>query len=131
MLCKMLYYVTDRWADDGIGYFGWVIATDTKIITKGYGQAHGNKHQMKSLRAETYGGIAVFTFLEHYRTYYEILDPPFKQKHYCDNSTLICRLKYDQTEAHYPSLYTQADYDAHMALAKILRDLPGNLEIVH
>eukprot|EP00957_Ditylum_brightwellii_P146693 11166429-Ditylum_brightwellii.AAC.1 len=55
---KMLYYVTDGGADNGIGYFGWVIATDTRIIAKGYGQAQGNDHQMESLRAETYGGIA-------------------------------------------------------------------------
>eukprot|EP00957_Ditylum_brightwellii_P123396 9408543-Ditylum_brightwellii.AAC.1 len=82
MLGKTLYYVTDGGADDGKGYFGWVIATDTRIITKGYGQPQGNEHQMESLRAETYWGITVFTFLKHYRAYYEILDPPFKQKYY-------------------------------------------------
>eukprot|EP00957_Ditylum_brightwellii_P033685 2553056-Ditylum_brightwellii.AAC.1 len=43
----MLYYVTDGGADNKIGYFGWVIATDTRIITKGYGQAQGNEHQMR------------------------------------------------------------------------------------
>eukprot|EP00957_Ditylum_brightwellii_P044664 3386221-Ditylum_brightwellii.AAC.1 len=102
MLHKILYYVTDGGADDGIGYFGWVIAIDTKIITKGYGQAHGSKHQMESLRAETYGGIAVFNFLKHYRLYYEISEPPILQKYYCDDSTLISRLKYNQTGAHYP-----------------------------
>eukprot|EP00957_Ditylum_brightwellii_P138934 10590203-Ditylum_brightwellii.AAC.1 len=85
----MLYYVTDSGADDGIGYFGWIIATDTRIITKEYDQAQGNEHQMESLRAETYGGIAVFTFLKHYRMYYNILHPPNTQKYYCDNSMLI------------------------------------------
>eukprot|EP00957_Ditylum_brightwellii_P045169 3424734-Ditylum_brightwellii.AAC.1 len=34
VLGKMLYYVTDGGADNSIGYFGWVIATDTRIITK-------------------------------------------------------------------------------------------------
>eukprot|EP00957_Ditylum_brightwellii_P207890 15354983-Ditylum_brightwellii.AAC.1 len=131
MLCKMFYYVTDGGADNRIGYFGWVIATDTKIITKGYGHTHGSEHQMESLRAETYSGIEVFTFLKHYRTYYEILDPPFTQNYYCDNSTLIRRLKYNQTKANYPSFYTQADYDAHMTSAKIIKDTPGNLKIVH
>eukprot|EP00957_Ditylum_brightwellii_P000386 30129-Ditylum_brightwellii.AAC.1 len=103
MLGKTIYYVTDGGSNDGIGYFGWVITTDTRIITKGYGQAQRNEHQMESLKAETYGGIAVFTFLKHYRIYYEISDPPSKQKYYCDNSTLIRRLKYDQSETHYPS----------------------------
>eukprot|EP00957_Ditylum_brightwellii_P101337 7722665-Ditylum_brightwellii.AAC.1 len=82
----MLYYVTDGGADNGIGYFGWVIATDTRIIMKGYGQARGNEHQMESFRAETYRGIAVFTFLKHTRIYYDILNPPNTQKYYCDNS---------------------------------------------
>eukprot|EP00957_Ditylum_brightwellii_P107040 8167242-Ditylum_brightwellii.AAC.1 len=58
LLGKALYYVTDGGADNGIGYSGWVIATDTRIITKGYGQTQGNEHQMESLRAETYRGIA-------------------------------------------------------------------------
>eukprot|EP00957_Ditylum_brightwellii_P032536 2465366-Ditylum_brightwellii.AAC.1 len=102
MLCKIFYYVTDGGADDGIGYFGWVIATDTKIITKGYRQTHGSKHQMKLLQAETYRGIAVFNFLRHYRIFYEILEPPILQKYYYDNFTLISRLKYDQTGAQYP-----------------------------
>eukprot|EP00957_Ditylum_brightwellii_P102051 7778444-Ditylum_brightwellii.AAC.1 len=89
LLGKMLYYVTDGGADGGVGYFGWVITTGTRIITKGYGQAQGKEHQMESLRVETYRGIAVFTFLKNYRIYYDILDPPNKQKYYCDNSTLI------------------------------------------
>eukprot|EP00957_Ditylum_brightwellii_P001590 124423-Ditylum_brightwellii.AAC.1 len=41
LLRKIFYYVTDGGADDGIGYFGWLIATETKIITKGYSQALG------------------------------------------------------------------------------------------
>eukprot|EP00957_Ditylum_brightwellii_P135336 10319643-Ditylum_brightwellii.AAC.1 len=32
------YYVTDGGTDDGIGYFGWLIATETTLVTKGYGQ---------------------------------------------------------------------------------------------
>eukprot|EP00957_Ditylum_brightwellii_P004001 304459-Ditylum_brightwellii.AAC.1 len=58
LLCKIFYYVTDGDADNGIGYFGWLIATETKIITKGYCQALGIEHQMESFRAQTYGGIA-------------------------------------------------------------------------
>jgi hypothetical protein len=118
LLGTALYYVTDGGADDGIGYFGWVIASDTRIITKGYGQAQGNEHHMESLRAETYGGIALFTFLKHYRIYNEISQPPNLQRYYCDNSTLIKRLKEDQKGKPYPSQYIQADYDAHMTLQK-------------
>eukprot|EP00957_Ditylum_brightwellii_P198270 15108418-Ditylum_brightwellii.AAC.1 len=127
----MLYYVTDGGADDRIGYFGWLIATVTRIISKGYRHVQGNEHQMESLRAETYGGITVFTFLKHYRIYYNISDPPNKQKYYCDNSKLICRLKYDQTEPHYLSQNNQADYNAHMTLQNIMQELPGEMEIIH
>ena len=102
-----------------------------KIIAKGYRQAHGSKHQMESLQAETYRGIAVFNFIKHYRIYYEILEPPNLQKYYCDNSTLINRLKYNQTGEQYSSLYTQADYGTHMTLAKIIQETPGPLEIAH
>ena len=86
---------------------------------------------MESLRAETYGGIAVFTFPKNYRIYYDISHPPNTQKYYCDNSTLIQRLKYDQTEPPYPSQNTQADYDAHLTLRKLLQELPGEMEIIH
>eukprot|EP00957_Ditylum_brightwellii_P204444 15339289-Ditylum_brightwellii.AAC.1 len=131
MLCKIFYYVTDRGADNGIGCSGWLIATDTKIITKGYRQAHGSEHQMESLQVETYEGIAVFNFIKHYRIFYEISEPPILQKYYCDNFTLISRLKYNQTGSQYPSLYTQAKYDVHMTLVKLVQDTSGTLEIAH
>jgi hypothetical protein len=40
-------------------------------------------------------------------------------------------LKYDQTEPPYPSQNTQADYDAHLTLRKLLKELPGEMEIIH
>ena len=125
------YYVTDGGADDGIGYFGWTIATETTLITKGYGQVLGTDHQMESLRAETYGAIALFSFLKHYRIYFNITDIPTVQRYYCDNITLIKRLKSDTTIKPYPSQFIQADYDAHMALQFAIKEIPGDLIITH
>eukprot|EP00957_Ditylum_brightwellii_P195735 14912826-Ditylum_brightwellii.AAC.1 len=63
LLHKIFYYVTDGGYNDGIGHLGWLITTETKILTKGYGQALGSEHQMESLCAETYDGIAVIDFI--------------------------------------------------------------------
>jgi hypothetical protein len=123
--------VTDGGANDGIGYFGWTIATETTLVTKGYGQVLSTDHQMESLRAETYGAIALFTFLKQYRIYFNITDIPKIQQYYCDNITLIKQLQSDNTMKPYPSQYIQADYDAHMALQSAIKEIPGSLTVTH
>eukprot|EP00957_Ditylum_brightwellii_P081447 6195801-Ditylum_brightwellii.AAC.1 len=63
-MAQELYYVSDGGADDGIGYFGWLIATDTKLLIKGNSQAISKEYLMESLQTETYGGIGLF--LRHF-----------------------------------------------------------------
>eukprot|EP00957_Ditylum_brightwellii_P061790 4689085-Ditylum_brightwellii.AAC.1 len=78
------------------------------MVTKGYGQVLDTDHQMESLRAETYGAIALFAFLKKYRIYYNITDIPKTQRYYCDNITLIKRLQSDNTMKPYPAnIYRQ------------------------
>eukprot|EP00957_Ditylum_brightwellii_P187191 14256934-Ditylum_brightwellii.AAC.1 len=64
-----LYYVSDRGANDSIGYFGWLIATDTTILIEGNSQAPGKESLMESLQTETIEGIALFLFLKLFCIY--------------------------------------------------------------
>eukprot|EP00957_Ditylum_brightwellii_P086879 6612437-Ditylum_brightwellii.AAC.1 len=65
-LAQELYYVTIGRANDGIGYFGWLITTDTNILIEGKGQALRKDSLVESLRAKIYCGLALFTFLKHF-----------------------------------------------------------------
>eukprot|EP00957_Ditylum_brightwellii_P161583 12302491-Ditylum_brightwellii.AAC.1 len=65
-MAQELYCISDRGADNGIGYFGWLIATDTTVLIEIYSQAHRKESFMESLQAETYGGIALFLCLKHF-----------------------------------------------------------------
>eukprot|EP00957_Ditylum_brightwellii_P146322 11141530-Ditylum_brightwellii.AAC.1 len=60
-MAQELYYVPGGDVNDGISYFGWLIATDIKILIEGNGQALVKESLMKSLQAETYGGLPSFT----------------------------------------------------------------------
>eukprot|EP00957_Ditylum_brightwellii_P208467 15357609-Ditylum_brightwellii.AAC.1 len=67
---------------------------------------------MEALQAETYGRIALFYFLHHFRIYKNSSNHPNSQHYFCDNSSLIAQLKYDQQSPQYHSPYTLANYDA-------------------
>eukprot|EP00957_Ditylum_brightwellii_P208679 15358485-Ditylum_brightwellii.AAC.1 len=86
----------DGGTNDGIGHYGWVIAIETRILVKGNNQALGNKTLMESLQAETYGGLAFFTFIKYFCIYKNTSNPTDSQHYFCDNLTLITHLKYDQ-----------------------------------
>eukprot|EP00957_Ditylum_brightwellii_P177912 13551396-Ditylum_brightwellii.AAC.1 len=130
-MAQELYYVSDGGADDGIGYFGWLIATDTKILIEGNVQALGKESLMESLQAETYGGISLFLFLQHVCVFKNTTTPPNHQLYYCDNSTLIKYLQQDQSNNPFPNQYSLADYTTHMTLQSIIKLTPGNLSIWH
>ena len=55
--------VSDGGAINGLGYYGWVIASDMKILWEESGQVTGNPEQIDSLRAETHGTLAAVLFL--------------------------------------------------------------------
>eukprot|EP00957_Ditylum_brightwellii_P076821 5839251-Ditylum_brightwellii.AAC.1 len=97
-----LYYVSDGGADDSIGYFVWIIVTDTKILIEGNSQALGKDSLMVSLQAETYGGITLFFFLQYFHIFKNMSTPLNRQFYYCDNSTLMKCLQHDQTNNPFP-----------------------------
>lgn len=53
---RTLYIVSDGGCKDDRGSFGWVIASETEVLWKGWGTARG--HPMSSYRAEAYGRLA-------------------------------------------------------------------------
>ena len=83
-----LWIATDGGAKGPLGYFGWVIATDTNILWKGKGQAYSNPDLIESLRAESIGLLAAIRFLYRYIQYNNITPNIDAISHYCDNSTL-------------------------------------------
>ena len=58
-----LWIATDRGVKGPLGYFGWVIATDTQVLWEGKGQAQSNPDLIESLRAESIALLAVGRFL--------------------------------------------------------------------
>eukprot|EP00957_Ditylum_brightwellii_P166128 12648046-Ditylum_brightwellii.AAC.1 len=54
-----LWLVTGGGLKGSLRYFGWVIASNTHVLWKGYGQEQGNPDLMESLRAESYGALSL------------------------------------------------------------------------
>eukprot|EP00957_Ditylum_brightwellii_P096950 7383182-Ditylum_brightwellii.AAC.1 len=79
---------------------------------------------MESLRAETYGGIALFLSLQHFHIFKNTTTSPNHQFYYCDNSTLIKYLQHDQTNNPFLNQYYLANYDAHITLHSIIKLTP-------
>eukprot|EP00957_Ditylum_brightwellii_P089891 6845803-Ditylum_brightwellii.AAC.1 len=102
-MAQELYYVSDGGANDSIGYFEWLIATDTKILIEGNGQVLVKESLTESLQAETYGEIALFLFLQHFHIFKNTTTPPNHQLYYCNNSTVIKHLQHDQNNNPFPT----------------------------
>ena len=96
---KTMYLVTDGGAVEGHGYFGWVIATNSKILWRGKGRVPGNRHLMESLRTESVGMLSLTIFLLHYCTFHNIDLENENLFHYCDNSTVVKRMNWFQERA--------------------------------
>jgi hypothetical protein len=93
---KTMYLVTDGGAVEGHGYFGWVIATNSKILWRGKGRVPGNRHLMESLRTESVGMLSLTIFLLHYCKFHNIDLENENLFHYCDNSTVVKRMNWFQ-----------------------------------
>eukprot|EP00957_Ditylum_brightwellii_P001204 94632-Ditylum_brightwellii.AAC.1 len=106
-----LWYVCDGGADGGLGFFGWIIATNTTILVEGYGQALENLSLAEFLQSESYGGIALMSFIKSYRIYYNDTDIPETQNYCCDNITVINCIKEIKAAMISPTTHNLADYD--------------------
>eukprot|EP00957_Ditylum_brightwellii_P128073 9767909-Ditylum_brightwellii.AAC.1 len=78
LLALKLYYMSDSGVDNGIGYFGWLIATETTILIECNGHTIGKESLMESSRAETYGAIVIFLFLHYMQIYKNTYSHPNK-----------------------------------------------------
>ena len=119
-----IWIVLDSGAKEEYGYFGYVIATSTKIIWKGNGQACGNPQQMESQRAECIGCLAGLTFLVRYIEYHEITPKTELLLYFCDNKTVVNRVQWNQGKTiNNPNEYLAPNYDVQMAINDKLEKL--------
>ena len=90
------------------GSFGWVIATESKIVWTGGGIVRG--HPIHSFRAEAYGRLAGLSMLRRLREHYKWQDKTAVTiKTYTDNQSVLKReAAYEAKEYHTPSFYLQA-----------------------
>jgi len=72
--------------------FAWVIANKTTPIWRGMGLAPGPVDDMHSGRAEAFGLLAAFIFLEYYLSCFDHQVPPTKIRCFCDNLGVITTL---------------------------------------
>eukprot|EP00957_Ditylum_brightwellii_P025466 1925305-Ditylum_brightwellii.AAC.1 len=131
LLASKFYYISDSGVNNGIGYFGWLIATEANILIEGHRQALGKESLMESLRGETYGEIAIFLFLYYFRIYTNTSTPPNRQYYYTDNSTLIKRLQQDTKSKPYPNQYTLTNYNVHTTILNLIKQSAGKLSFQH
>eukprot|EP00957_Ditylum_brightwellii_P106798 8147646-Ditylum_brightwellii.AAC.1 len=125
-----IWYVTDSGADDGLGYFGWAITTNTTILVEGYGQAQGNLSQAKSLQSESYGRILLMSFIKSYKVYYNVTDIPETQNYYCDNITFVKHIIKNKATMISPTNHTLAKYDDQMTMNALLKNFHERFIII-
>eukprot|EP00957_Ditylum_brightwellii_P089068 6782568-Ditylum_brightwellii.AAC.1 len=131
-LDSTLWVASDGGVTDGLGYFGWSIATDSFILWEGFGHSQGNPLYMESLRAESSGVLSVLRFLLQYTKYYNISFTGQTPLHYCDNSTLCGRMKaVHQGYTTTPTQNIQSDWDVQLATEETLQELNITLETHH
>jgi hypothetical protein len=87
-----LFVVSDGGASDERGSFGALLATDDEIFVKLSGSTEGAAPG--SFRAESYGCLAIFRLVYHFRQYHLIDSITCLHHFYCDNQGLITRLGY-------------------------------------
>ena len=90
-LNKIIWIVTDGGVSDSIGYYGWVIATDTTILYESQGSVQGNDEEMDSTRAESGALLEALIFLTTLYQKRTLIRAP-NIKHFCDNMVVTERM---------------------------------------
>jgi hypothetical protein len=123
-----LYLVSDGGAVDGHGYFGWVIATGTTVLWKGRGGTPGNPNLMESLRTESFGLLSLTRFVHQYCSYYNVNTNKAAVYHYCDNSTVVSRMRwYAERDIESPNISLSPDNDVQVQIEATLKEM--NIQI--
>ena len=109
-LASTLWIVTDGGVKDSMGYYGWVIATDTSVLYESNGCVPGNGEEMDSCRAESVGLLEAVKFAVYLHGANSTMSAPQLQ-HFCDNITVTNRM---QTFLQYKNWYPNQTLRPHM-----------------
>eukprot|EP00957_Ditylum_brightwellii_P082282 6256238-Ditylum_brightwellii.AAC.1 len=91
---EQLYFVTDGGETNGVGYYGWVIATMCGILVEGKGHATGLPPLMESLCTESMSILSLLCFLLHYSRFHGLTITPDAWFQFCNNSTAVKRMNW-------------------------------------
>ena len=124
---QKIYLVSDGGEENGLGYFGWVIASETEILVKHKGHAAGNPSLVESLRTKSVGVLSIISYILRLYEFYEIRLPKHKMVQYCDNITAANRRRSSQRwNVLYPNTTLKADYDVQSQIDKTIRQIKRN-----
>ena len=114
-----MYLVSDGAADDGVGAFGWVLASPTIVYWEGAGPVFGEA--VHSFRAESYGALAGLQFLLRFLQYHQLVAYTNFLLYFCGNEGLIKRLNFSRGTAQlYPGYYLKPEFDLEKAILDML-----------
>lgn len=120
----MVYLVSDGGEDNGLGYYGWVIATKDDIIVEHKGHAYGNKRLIKFLRTESIGVLSIAYFIHQFCKFYEIRIGNKVCIYYCDNKTVVERINfYNKGTILNTSQTLSPDYDLQAQIETTLKEI--------
>jgi hypothetical protein len=129
-LDEPLFVVSDGRASDERGSFGALLATDNEIFVRISGSTEGAAPG--SFRAESYGCLAIFRLVYHFRQYH-LIDPITCLHHfYCDNQGLITRLKHAAGPLQpFPRHFLWSDIDLKLQILDTVRLLTITMSYHH
>eukprot|EP00957_Ditylum_brightwellii_P095333 7261590-Ditylum_brightwellii.AAC.1 len=119
-----IWVVLDIGVKEGSRYFGFVVATGSKILWKGNRKSLGNQNQMESLCTESSRGLTALHFLVRYIEYYDIKPRTDLILYFCNNNTLVGRIQWQQQNiVNNPNELLGPNFDIQMAIDKSLQEL--------
>jgi hypothetical protein len=125
-----LFVVSDGGADGECGSYGALLATDDAMLVQISGVTEGALPG--SFRAESYGCLAIFRFIYHFRRYYQLDRILCRNAFYCDNEGLITRLNCAAGPlAPFPRHYLRSDIDLEMQIMDTIRLLGIDVRYHH
>lgn len=126
-----LWIATDGGVMEGNGYFGWVIATDTEMLTSNYGHAPENPLLTEYLRTESIGFLSLTRFMHNFCSYHDI-STPTDSFHFCDKKVLIKRLLHTfQTSDKKPNMSLHSNCDVQLQIKETLKSMSMNFKSKH
>eukprot|EP00957_Ditylum_brightwellii_P210124 15364594-Ditylum_brightwellii.AAC.1 len=116
-----LFLVSDGGAENGFGYFEWVIGTYMEVLVQHKGHAKGNPNLIESLRTESIGALSLLCFLVHFCKYHCIAMNVNLWTHFFDNKTTMKCIQWSQKQTILtPPSALSADYDVQAQIDAVL-----------